>query len=57
MVSIASGNGFTKTVRLLTMYGASVDYPDPHGNTALFNGEKIQRLPRNTSIFILNWNS
>jgi hypothetical protein len=54
LVSIASENGLTKTVRLLIMYGASVDYPDQYGNTALFYGEKIQRLPRNTSIFILN---
>jgi ankyrin repeat protein len=54
LVWIASENGLTKTVRLLLENGASVDYPDPYGYTALFYGEKIQHL---IFIFILNCNS
>jgi hypothetical protein len=41
LFKIASGRGFTETVRLLLKNGASVDYTNADGFTALFNGEKI----------------
>ncbi len=41
MVSIASGNGLTKTVQLLLENGALVNYTDDYGRTALYYGEKI----------------
>ena len=52
MVKIASREGFTEIVRLLLENGASVDYPDPGGSTALFYGEKILLLFLNTFILI-----
>ena len=52
MVWIASENGLTKTVRLLLENGASVDYPDLGGSTALFYGKKILLLFLNTFLLI-----
>ncbi len=45
-------SGLTQIVRLLLQNGASVDFTDRNGDTALFHGEKIRILFGNTLLLI-----